>query len=174
MSLTRIVLLIGSIVILFFTVDRMGILENREEMQQEISLEEQLTIAATDAMLNTFPVANPEPQIRSDMVGEYFYMSLENLTEKISRYSMNVSELEEGVYGFELEDRISGDTVIAGARCVKRPLYLVVCDEDGRWFYHRENCSEMNREEQEGPVEAYHVVEECAGRGAYPCPVCMP
>lgn len=66
----------------------------------------------------------------------------------------------------------SGDTYsrfsVSGARLLKKSHYCLSI-EDGIMYYHRKNCSHVT----EGSTE-YETKQECAAKGAYPCPYCHP
>lgn len=59
---------------------------------------------------------------------------------------------------------------IGGARAWKSTPYFVSCEnEEGEFFYHRENCSSRTKQEL-----IYWSKKECAKIGAYPCKTCLP
>ena len=173
MSITKIMLFVGSLVMLLFVVGTKQDWLKKEQTQQETFLEEQVSMAAADGVLHSFRVANPEPQIQAKVVEERFQLAIGSLTEEAYRYSTTVSVLEDGVYEFAIKDTISEEMAVTGVRCVKRPLYLVSGGENGTRFYHREGCRKLPKSFSEESVEAYYLAEECASVGAYPCPSCL-
>ena len=59
---------------------------------------------------------------------------------------------------------------IGGAQYRKRKLWYVRKSMEGVLYYHREGCRQMAGQPGE---EVYYRMEECAWRGALPCPVCL-
>lgn len=215
----------------------------QEQVKDQIQMDEQLSMAAADAIQDCFQVATPMPQIQLAEVWKRFLLSVDTIGVGIERFPAAVLTNERGMYQYTLKEgwselchwqgptweertlqmesflqescdeagsqyriqlplsagerwaEMSGDqclivlylepgrshqsmgevhVVVGGARCVKEPLYLVQCQEDDIWLYHRPECAVL-----EDPVimeeclEAYYSMEECAGRGAYPCPDCL-
>lgn len=61
--------------------------------------------------------------------------------------------------------------VSAGAKMTKKKMYYL---EQKNWYliYHKETCTELNKEGIIFRDTPYYKVEDCAAKGAYACPIC--
>ncbi|BCN30247.1 hypothetical protein [Anaeromicropila herbilytica] len=71
-----------------------------------------------------------------------------------------------GITGEDFYNRYA----FGGARITKSKSYYVEKSRsDGRRYYHKDNCSELQNKD-----EMYSTKEECAKEGAFPCSKCKP
>ncbi|HEY8422120.1 MAG TPA: hypothetical protein VIL05_10320 [Thermoclostridium sp.] len=58
---------------------------------------------------------------------------------------------------------------LGAARVIRKRLYYIEQGENGLYYYHRENCSDVSLKDK-----VYDSREECALKGALPCGKCNP
>lgn len=63
---------------------------------------------------------------------------------------------------------------IGGARVVKPDYYYIMVDSNGDEYYHKKNCNQLSSADSSVWNHPYESPEQCAKKGAYPCPECNP
>ena len=58
---------------------------------------------------------------------------------------------------------------LGAARIVRKSKYFIQEAQNGLLYYHREQCAELSEKDK-----VYDTREECALKGAFPCPLCTP